>query len=121
MFSNQIASFLRTYIGKYVDGFQDNDVEVSLLKGKAVFNCLLVRPIPINDALKISCFPLELSWGYIDSLTIQIHVLNKRIEIKVDNVTLLLKPKTSSIDAIERYWVNALCTGDIAPLPHPTE
>ena len=95
MIKSKLYTYLRQYLGEYLYGLQEDQLEVALLSGAINFTNANFRPDKVNDLFAGLGLPFTLKAGLIGSLQVKYHymsMLSNPVEITVDNLILVLGP-----------------------------
>jgi len=92
VFENQLRNLMNKHLGEIVEGVNEEDLELNLIKGLVKLDNLTLKPQFFND----KDLPITLISGSIGSLYIRIdwaHLLAAPFAIEIDKVYLFVEPK----------------------------
>lgn len=95
MIKSKLYTYLRQYLGEYLYGLQEDQLEVALLSGAINFSNANFRPDKVNDLFAGLGLPFTLKAGLIGTLQVKYHymsMLSNPVEVTVDNLILVLGP-----------------------------
>jgi len=72
MLKNKVYDFLKTYLDKYLFGFDRNQLDMSLLKGKINLKSVNIRPDEANRLLDGLMLPVALKAGMMRNLNMTV-------------------------------------------------
>eukprot|EP00906_Rhabdomonas_costata_P009545 RCo013496 len=106
MLERVITDILAKHVGEYVDGLEQDTLRIGLLKGDIRVQDLSLRRGAL-DALEIP-LPFAICWGYVGALRIRVPWRQLRtmpIVVEIEQLYLLLKPKTTCSPEAAKKWV----------------
>ena len=102
MLKSRLYEYLKHYLGEYLYGLEQNQLQVAVLSGQIDFSNANFRPSKVNDLLLSLGLPISLKAGCIGRLRVRYHylsLLSNPIEVLIEDLILVLGPiLPSSLD-----------------------
>ena len=95
MLKSRLYEYLKKYLGEYLYGLEESQLDVALLSGRLNFSNANFKPAKVNELLLSLGLPITLKAGFIGSLHIQYHylsLLSNPIQVTIDDLFLVLGP-----------------------------
>ena len=95
MIKSRIYEYLKQYLGEYLYGLQEDQLEVAVLSGHLNFTNANFKPSKVNELFLTLGLPIHLKAGFIGKLQVKYHymsMLSNPIEVTVDDLFLILGP-----------------------------
>ena len=94
---NIISDKISTFLGKFVDNFGPEQIEIDLLSGKFELRDLNLCPEKINPIINKTS-PLLFKAGIIENISLKINIYDLTdIKILISGIFLIFSPKTDFI------------------------
>ncbi|CDW78351.1 vacuolar protein sorting-associated protein 13a [Stylonychia lemnae] len=106
MLKNKLYDSVKTYLDKYLFGFDKSQLEMSVLKGNINLNNVNVKPNKANKFLQSMMVPFALKAGTIGRLELKVSILqmwNGPVEIIIDDLFIILGPNYSMVSHDDSY------------------
>lgn len=117
MIKSKLYTLLREYLGEYLYGLQEDQLDVALLSGKVNFSNANFRPDKVNSLFSDLALPCTLKAGLIGSLQVQYHYssfLSNPVTVTIDNLILVLGPLPCQVfEPDTRYMKSSLADDNI--------
>ena len=118
MIKSKLYTYLRQYLGEYLYGLQEDQLEVALLSGAINFSNANFRPDKVNDLFAGLGLPFTLKAGLIGSLQVKYHymsMLSNPVEITIDNLIIVLGPVLCQQSEPDPLYMDSSADEDIPP------
>ena len=118
MIKSKLYTYLRQYLGEYLYGLQEDQLEVAVLSGAINFSNANFRPDKVNDLFAGLGLPFTLKAGLIGTLQVKYHymsMLSNPVEITVDNLILVLGPVLCPQNDPEPLYMDSSSADDDIP------
>ena len=95
MLKSRIYEYLKQYLGEYLYGLEEEQLEVAVLSGHLNFNNANFKPAKVNELFLSLGLPVHLKAGFIGRLQVKYHylsMLSNPIEVTIDDLFLILGP-----------------------------
>ena len=95
MLKSRLYEYLKQYLGEYLYGLQEDQLEVAVLSGHLNFTNANFKPTKVNELLLSLGLPVHLKAGFIGRLQVKYHylsMLSNPIEVTIDDLFLILGP-----------------------------
>jgi len=95
MLKSRLYEYLKQYLGEYLYGLEESQLDVALLSGRLNFSNANFKPSKVNELLLSLGLPITLKAGFIGRLHVQYHylsMLSNPIEVTIDDLFLVLGP-----------------------------
>lgn len=95
MLKSRLYEYLKKYLGEYLYGLEENQLDIALLSGRLNFSNANFKPAKVNELLLSLGLPITLKAGFIGSLHVQYHylsLLSNPIQVTIDDLFLVLGP-----------------------------
>ena len=118
MIKSKLYTYLRQYLGEYLYGLQEDQLEVALLSGAINFSNANFRPDKVNDLFAGLGLPFTLKAGLIGTLQVKYHymsMLSNPVEVTVDNLILVLGPVLSQQTEMDAVYMDSSAADDDIP------
>lgn len=95
MLKSRLYEYLKQYLGEYLYGLEESQLDVALLSGRLNFSNANFKPAKVNELLLSQGLPVTLKAGFIGRLHVQYHylsMLSNPIEVTIDDLFLVLGP-----------------------------
>lgn len=106
MLKNKLFESIKTYLDKYLFGFDKNQLEFSVLKGSINLTNVNLKPNKANKFIKSLYIPFALKAGTIGKLDIKISLLSMwsgPLELVIEDLFLVLGPNLSLVSNDDSY------------------
>lgn len=119
MIKSKLYTLLREYLGEYLYGLQEDQLEVALLSGAINFSNANFRPDKVNSLFADFSLPFTLKAGLIGTLQVKYHYasfLSNPVEVSIDNFILVLGPLPCQVfEPDTRFLESSLADDNIPP------
>jgi hypothetical protein len=111
MIKGKVYEYLKTYLGEYLYGLNEEQLDVGLLSGNLNFYNANLKPNRVNSLLMSLGMPFSLKAGLIGNLQLKYHYISwssKPMDVLIDELFLvlgpvLLKSQEASLARIDTY------------------
>jgi len=119
MIKSKVFTLLREYLGEYLYGLQEDQLEVAVLSGVINFSNANFRPDKVNSLFTDLALPCTLKAGLIGTLQVKYHYtsfFSNPVEVSIDNFILVLGPlPCQTFEPDTRFLESSLADDNISP------